>query len=1186
MTGSRLRAASIIVVSIALGGLTNLATSGFALARWRWWLSAGVVLAGAVWVALDARQQEEDRPVGKAPDGPTPPAEIVTRRPAELLAEAGRPWMLPRLDREPIDRPELTRRLASLLIDGVGDTLGLVTGIHGAGGFGKTTLAAQVCGRADLAEHFPGGLLWVTVGDRRDSAELAAAVNDLCELLTGRRPSFVDPEQAGYHFGGLLDTRPRTLLIVDDVWTADQLRPFVIGGRQATRIITTRLVNLLPDYVTTLRVDEMSTRESRELLLCELPGIPANVLDQLMQLTGRWPLLLSLANGALRRAHRQGVPMPEAAGQLAARLVADGPATLDLTVEKRRNHAVRAAIEASLALLSTTDRERYVELSIFARNAPIPMGTVKLYWAAAGLGAAEAERLCTELAELSLVESYRLDSQTIQIHDVIRAYLRHSWGAANLRTANQRLVAAARRLLPTGTADGADRPTPWWLLPPDSVYLWQHIAYHLAEGGQPADLARLVCDLRWVTAKAHEFGIAALESDLQRVSDGVGVTLRRELARCAHLLGPVEPRSAYPDILVSRLDGNPTLLRPVADFLATGEPRRRLRNRWPLPDDYPALLRVFTGHSSAVTCCAVSVDGSLLVTGSVDGTARLWDLGSGQERHLLTGHAGTVTGCAVAPDGGWVVTSSQDRTLRIWDAMTGAQIQVLRGHLSGVNDCAVAPDGSWIVSAGADRSVRIWDTRTGTQRAGLGGHRLSDHLERVSACAVSPDGSWLATGSYDGGISIWIAETGEQVDVLSGHKDRVNSCVISADGTRICSTSDDGTARVWDVPTGEETLLLAGHLGPVSDCAIGADGSWIVTTGWDRTVRVWDTGSGGLRSPLAGHGHRIDTCAVTGAGACLVTGGYDGAIRLWDLATLDGPDRGLASSPRHTDRVTGCAVSPDRRVLVTTSWDTTARVWDIATGDLQASFLAHPDKVTGCAVDGSGRWALTTGADHTARVWSLESGEQRAVLAGHLDAVNGGAFAPDGTFIVTVGDDETVRIWDLDGSPRAVLVGHTDRVTRCAIAPDSSWFATVGDDEVARLWRADGTSLAVLEGHRDRVTDCAVTPDGATVLTTGWDGTVRFWDAGSAGTRRVVETPGGRVTSCALSPDCAWLAVTGEDQCLRIWSLEENTWVSAMRVDGLLVETAWMSGADGVCAVGDGGVYLFGFGFDDAEPSR
>ena len=65
---------------------------------------------------------------------------------------------------------------------------------------------------------------------------------------------------------------------------------------------------------------------------------------------------------------------------------------------------------------------------------------------------------------------------------------------------------------------------------------------------------------------------------------------------------------------------------------------------------------------------AVTADGSRIVTGSDDRTARVWDANTGAELLQLKGHDGSVLGVAVTADGSRIVTGSSDTTARVWDA--------------------------------------------------------------------------------------------------------------------------------------------------------------------------------------------------------------------------------------------------------------------------------------------------------------------------------------------------------------------------------------------------------------------------------------------------------------------------------------------------------------------------------------
>src|SRR5262249_37628311 len=79
-------------------------------------------------------------------------------------------------------------------------------------------------------------------------------------------------------------------------------------------------------------------------------------------------------------------------------------------------------------------------------------------------------------------------------------------------------------------------------------------------------------------------------------------------------------------------------------------------------------LRATYRHTESVRTAALSSDGQTVLTGSDDGTARLWDARSGKPLGLPLQHEGPVSAVAFSPDGQSVLTGSFDGTAQLWDA--------------------------------------------------------------------------------------------------------------------------------------------------------------------------------------------------------------------------------------------------------------------------------------------------------------------------------------------------------------------------------------------------------------------------------------------------------------------------------------------------------------------------------------
>jgi hypothetical protein len=120
---------------------------------------------------------------------------------------------------------------------------------------------------------------------------------------------------------------------------------------------------------------------------------------------------------------------------------------------------------------------------------------------------------------------------------------------------------------------------------------------------------------------------------------------------------------------------------------------------------------------AAVKSVAFSADGTLVVTGSQDRLAKVWEAATGRERFTLRGHSLPVRSVAVSSDGTRIVTGSDDQTAKVWDALTGRELLTLQGHYDDVFSVAFSPDSKKIVTAGGDRTAKVWEIASPEQVA-------------------------------------------------------------------------------------------------------------------------------------------------------------------------------------------------------------------------------------------------------------------------------------------------------------------------------------------------------------------------------------------------------------------------------------------------------------------------------------
>jgi WD40 repeat protein len=1073
-----------------------------------------------------------------------------------------------------VDRPAEVQEIVTALLGRARTTVGITTAVQGAGGFGKTTVAKLVRADRRILRRFDGGIYWVTLGrDVRSKAAITGKVNQLLSQLDPKAsPSFTDPQQAGEYLAAVLAAGPRRLLVLDDVWHPEQVAAFPLGGLRCRRLITTRLTSLVDDCVP-VRVDQVTTEQATELLCLGLPAIPADLVHDLVAWTGRWPLLLRLVNKVLVGQHATEPDIGRASAELLEQLHRSGPVRideltgaahelLDVNDPEQRRRAVSATIEASRGLLPAPARGRFLELGIFAEDETIPVTLIAGLWRATGrLDLTETRALCARLHDLALLSAA---GGTVTMHDVVRDFLRQELDErAPGRIAE--LTGILVRAAATGLPREGER-TAWWELDRAERYLRDHLIEHLMSAGLREDAEEVATDLRWIATRLDQTGPLGPYMDLHQIDVPRCRQLALLLGQSAHLLAPTDPEHSRIDILFSRV-AHGTNWEVQAERLASGNPRPRIVNRWPLPDlPDPGLRRAIPARVTSSPVLLGVPKRNWIAAACDDNSVMVWDVATGSERLRLAGHTHPVTAMVAAPDGSWFATAAGDRTVRVWDGMTGRLRYGLSGHPRHATPLAAAPGGTWFASATEDRKVRVWDVATGKQCAvmaghtapitaliaGFGGHwlasaardrsvriwhpgtgkelrrfLLADEAARVSLVA-GPDGRWVAGACTTGMPQVWDLVTRRQRPNLSGFANTRNALAVAPDGSWLAGLCDDGSVQIWDVPTGLERVRLP-HA--VATGALVADprGTWVAAAGADHSVRMWDVRTGAERARFLGHGNDVRALETASDGSWLASAAHDGTVRIWDTQAPRVRSRHLGNRIS----LTASLVAPDGSWTATVGVDSGLRIWDVDSGGQQRKLDGHLGETDTLVVAPDGRW-IAAACGEVVRIWDVRSGQEQAQVP--TNAKGSPALAAGGDWIAVVGDHRRVRIWDVrTGEERARLFGNSEPTRALAAGVEGDCLITVSAKAVL-VWDAfSGLPRTRLASSED-VGALAAGPDGTWIAgATGQ--VVRLWDARTGEVRAEFAGHSGPVDQVVASPDGKWLATTDHGRSIRTWDV-------------------------------------------------
>jgi hypothetical protein len=138
--------------------------------------------------------------------------------------------------------------------------------------------------------------------------------------------------------------------------------------------------------------------------------------------------------------------------------------------------------------------------------------------------------------------------------------------------------------------------------------------------------------------------------------------------------------------------------------------------------------------------------GSRLAAGTEKGPILLWASGLEREPVELSGHGAAVTSLGFSADGARLVSGSVDGSVRLWNATRPDQKPIrLDGHGGWVWAVAMAPDGERLVSGGADRTIRLWPTRSAPLAEGVCTHRSRNLTPEEWSAYLPADVPWEAT---------------------------------------------------------------------------------------------------------------------------------------------------------------------------------------------------------------------------------------------------------------------------------------------------------------------------------------------------------------------------------------------------------------------------------------------------------
>jgi len=551
--------------------------------------------------------------------------------------------------------------------------------------------------------------------------------------------------------------------------------------------------------------------------------------------------------------------------------------------------------------------------------------------------------------------------------------------------------------------------------------------------------------------------------------------------------------------------------------------------------------------------------------GQGDPNIRIWDIATEKVVRKIYAHQDDILRVSFHPDGKMLLTGSKDGTVKIWDSDRGIEIKTISPQGSGDNplkspnqkpesiaDASFSPDGKMIVIAKGER-ISLWDLQGNLLTSAIA------HNKTIFAVKFHPNGKLLASSCGDKNVKFWrvtdsttrlLTEliTGSSdnltdgklqlIHTFEGHSNDVLSLNFNKDGRQIAFGYQDGSVQISDLE-GDTNTKVGNHNDGVFDINFSLDNRYLLSASKDRSVRLWAL-QNALIDTSYGHTDNIWSISYRPDGKIFASASVDKSIRLWNA---DGTLKKELSG--HSDIVYSVVYSVDGTKLVSASRDGTARIWDGRTGTLLHVLKDHGSELIYATFSRDQKTFATVGFDNKIKLWQwndTDNPKLLKVLEGHTKLIWSIAFSPDSQSLASTSNDETVRIWDVNSGQNihTTTNAHKNGGLVIAYSPNGKQIASAGKDSNLKLWNAQSGLLEkkIIVNNNFWIFGISFHPDGNVIATANADKTIKIVDLATSELLKTLKGHSSEVNAVTYSPDSKYIVSGSRDNSVKLWNAE------------------------------------------------